>query len=399
MKNLTATICLTIAVLLGSAGVSWSADLDDGRTAYFIGDFATALKIFKSLAEHGDANAQYLLSKMYEQGDGVPATSETYLRWMKLAAEQGHPDAQSDLGWWFEVIEKDYKTAVKWYRLASLKGNTDAMLGLAKLYSSGKGVQQDNKTALQWFQLAAEQNAVGASSHLGKIFEHGIGTSQNYNTALKWYRLAASVGDLDARDYVQNLQIKIDEKNEYQARSKQGDAFAQYNLGMMYENGEGVPQDYKTAVKWYKLAAEQGNADAQRNLRILQKKVTEQIQRKKLHERAEQGDVFFQYNLGFMYSNGKGVLQDYKTALKWYKLAAEQGDNRAQYNLGQMFSEGNGVIQDDVYAHMWGNIAASNGNEGGGELRDLIAKEMTPSQLEKSQDLARECVRKKYKGC
>jgi hypothetical protein len=52
-----------------------------------------------------------------------------------------------------------------------------------------------------------------------------------------------------------------------------------------------------------------------------------------------------------------------------------------------------------VYAHMWGNIASSNGNENGGKLRDTVAKQMTPSQLEKAQDLARECVRKKYKGC
>jgi TPR repeat protein len=64
-----------------------------------------------------------------------------------------------------------------------------------------------------------------------------------------------------------------------------------------------------------------------------------------------------------------------------------------------MYGMGKGVIQDRVYAHMWGNIAASNGNEDGAKLRDFAAKKMTPSQLEKAQDLARECVRKKYKGC
>jgi len=51
-----------------------------------------------------------------------------------------------------------------------------------------------------------------------------------------------------------------------------------------------------------------------------------------------------------------------------------------------MYALGNEVIQDDVYAHMWGNIAASKGNENGGELRDIVAKQMTPSQLEKAQD-------------
>ena len=60
---------------------------------------------------------------------------------------------------------------------------------------------------------------------------------------------------------------------------------------------------------------------------------------------------------------------------------------------------GQGVKKDYVYAHMWGNIAASNGYEDGGKLRDLFAEEMTSSQIEKAQELARECIRKKYKGC
>ena len=114
---------------------------------------------------------------------------------------------------------------------------------------------------------------------------------------------------------------------------------------------------------------------------------------------AEQGDADAQYNLGVMYEKGRGVLQDYKTAVKWYRLAAEQGNASAQSNLGVMYAIGQGVIQDDVYAHMWGNIAASNGNEGGGELRDIVAKEMTPADISTAQKLARECVRKNYKGC
>ena len=90
---------------------------------------------------------------------------------------------------------------------------------------------------------------------------------------------------------------------------------------------------------------------------------------------------------------------DFATALREWKPLAEQGNAGAQYNLGLMYVKGEGVIQDNVYAHLWGNIAASNGSKNGRKLRDLIAKDMTPSQLEKAQDLARECVRKKYKNC
>ncbi|MDE0745659.1 MAG: tetratricopeptide repeat protein, partial [SAR202 cluster bacterium] len=103
--------------------------------------------------------------------------------------------------------------------------------------------------------------------------------------------------------------------------------------------------------------------------------------------------------LGQMYRDGQGVPQDYKTAMEWFILSAEQGDGDAQFNLGFMYGNGQGVPQDNVYAHMWGNIAASHGNEKGGKLRDFAAKIMTATQIEKAQELAQECVAKKYKGC
>ena len=127
----------------------------------------------------------------------------------------------------------------------------------------------------------------------------------------------------------------------------------------MYEKGLGVPQDYETALKWYTLAAEQGNAGVQ---------------------------------------SAQGVPQDYKTALKWYTLAAEQGVAQSQSNLGVM--EHKVFLQNYVYAHMWGNIAASNGTHNGGKLRDFVAKKMTPTQIAEGREtLPVICVAKNYKGC
>ena len=126
----------------------------------------------------------------------------------------------------------------------------------------------------------------------------------------------------------------------------------------MYENGKGVPQDYKEAVKWYRLAAEQGYATAQ-------------------------------YNLGVMYDEGYGVPQDDKEAVKWYRLAAEQENVDAQFNLGFMYLEGEGVPQDYVLAHMWWNLAGSNGKERASKNRKQVETEMSPSQVEKAQEMAR----------
>ena len=90
---------------------------------------------------------------------------------------------------------------------------------------------------------------------------------------------------------------------------------------------------------------------------------------------------------------------DYPTALKEWTPLAEQGDATAQVNLGSMYSKGDGVLQDYVYAHMWWNIAASSGNKKASENRDIVAERMTYSQIEEAERLARECVRKNYKGC
>lgn len=101
--------------------------------------------------------------------------------------------------------------------------------------------------------------------------------------------------------------------------AQQGDAPAQFNLGLIYYQGQGVPQDYSKAVEWYTKAAGQKYALAQ-------------------------------YNLGVSYRDGHGVLQDYSSAAKWFTKAANQGDAQAQYNLGVMYKKGQGVPQDNDQA-------------------------------------------------
>ena len=146
--------------------------------------------------------------------------------------------------------------------------------------------------------------------------------------------------------------------------AEQGVADAQYNLGVMYDNGEGVPQDDKEAVKWYRLSAEQGIAKAQ-------------------------------YVLGVKYETEQGVFQDYKKAVKWYRISAEQGLAESQFNLGKMSQYGKGVIQDYVEAHKWFNIAGANGVDIGPRNRDLVESQMTSAQIAEAQKLAREWMEKR----
>ncbi len=145
---------------------------------------------------------------------------------------------------------------------------------------------------------------------------------------------------------------------ELRPLAKQGHAKAQFAMGVMYDNGLGVPQDYKEAVHWYRRAAEQGHAKAQSNL-------------------------------GLMYRKGQGVPQDDKEAVRWLRRAAAQGLALAQGKLGAVYTIGQGVPQNYVQAHMWWNLAAAQGHESSRNGRDIVAEKMTPPQIAEAQRLAR----------
>jgi hypothetical protein len=96
-----------------------------------------------------------------------------------------------------------------------------------------------------------------------------------------------------------------------------------------------------------------------------------------------------QLNLGLMYAQGQGVPQDYKEAVRLYRLSAEQGLAEAQSNLGVMYEDGQGVPQDYVSAHMWMNLSGSNGHKDAVTNRNIVEKKMSKQQIEKAQELAR----------
>ena len=118
---------------------------------------------------------------------------------------------------------------------------------------------------------------------------------------------------------------------------------------------------------------------------------------------AEKGDARAQYNLGLLYASGLGVRHDYQAALKWHRLAAGQGHAGAQNELAQMYVKGQGVQPDQVRAYVWYSVAAES--LGGGSKheivkdRDRIASRMTPDQIQKAEDLAKQCLESKFKKC
>jgi len=147
--------------------------------------------------------------------------------------------------------------------------------------------------------------------------------------------------------------------HEWRPLAEQGNALAQYNLGVLYRKGRGVPQDDVLARQWYAKAAAQGLAKAQ-------------------------------FSLGTLYFNGEGAPKDYQQALRWFRLAADQGEALAQTKMAIIYDEGQGVPQNIVQAYKWYSLAATNGDKPANELRNTITSQMTPAQIAEAQKLAQE---------
>ena len=160
----------------------------------------------------------------------------------------------------------------------------------------------DYTQAIRILRPLAVQGNAIAQFGLGWMHDQGQGVGRDYQAAVQWYRLAAA----------------------------QGNAAAQFNLGWMYDQGRGVNRDYQEAEKWYRLAAAQGLAVAQNQL-------------------------------GMRYAGGHGAIRDYPEALKWFRLAAAQRDAGAQFQLGRMYDSGQGVTQDYPEAVNWYHLAAAQG--------------------------------------
>ncbi len=156
---LGAVLLVSLAPGAGAQIRTVSAEYDEGYLAYGRGDYAAALRYWRTEAERGNASAQHNLSLLYDRGDGVPQNFEEALKWTKAAAEQGNHAAQLRLG---------------------------------MLHAEGRGVRRDPAEAAKWFQRSAEQNNAQAQYNMGTVYEYGRGVRRDLVQSHMWYNLAAA---------------------------------------------------------------------------------------------------------------------------------------------------------------------------------------------------------------
>lgn len=200
--------------------------------------------------------------------------------------------------------------------------------------------------ALGMYTTLAEEGDAKAQYNLGLMHLYGDGTKQNSTEALSWFKKSADAGFPEA----------------------------QYRTGVMYFNGDGIAADYDTAMSYYRKAAEQGHAKSM-------------------------------LNMGLIYLKGEIVPQDDAEAAEWLKRSSEAGNGEAQFDLGHMYLYGQGIENDIVRSYMWIAISTENKQDNPDKIakRDnmlrLLTFKMTPAQLEEAKTMIVKCHDLKLKSC
>lgn len=377
-----------------------TAELGDSTAKYCLGlmyqngwgitqDVEQAFVWIEGAAKLGNLEAKLALAKLFEGTLNYQGAFTLH----KEIAEQNQDQTESFAALGHYCLEglgvgKDDYSGVLWTMRAAERGNQMALEALADIFS-----KDEQRITLACLKKAADHGVAEAQYRLGALYLSDRSKETHVNVVIDWYRCAATQGHILAQCALGLLYSdgKKVPKDMSQARewflkaAEQGDAKAQWNLALMLVSGSGgVKKDLKQAFVLCQKAAQQGFVPAQATLGILfakMKKPEKAVEWWRMA--AEQGDPEAQFNLAMAFIKGQGVGQDMGTALNWLLKASEQGVVSAQSKLGLMYATGNGVVLDPIEAHKWflvashlGDLAAhSNVNHSGRQLAPMQVAE------------------------
>lgn len=397
-------------------------------------DLEQAFTLFQQEAQKGNALAMHDLGRMLADGLGRKIDMQAAHVWYSkaLAAfyaverQKKKRYAEYRIGKLYAAglgCEQDYGDAARWFQLSADKGYKYAQYSLAGLFRRGQGVEQDDARALELYTASAQQDFPYAAYELGKMYRDGIGCEKDAEASEQWYRQAfAGFLELEQQSHDDKLQYRIGwmllhgvgtGKDETAARewfeqaskldnphaqyqlarmifndpsstpeqtaqalerltkaAEAGQDCAQYALGKIYRDGQGVEKDIQKAVALFTLAATKENSFAAFALGKLYLAGDAALPRdpaaalKWLTYAAELGNQFAQYRLGKLLLKGDdGIPKDVIAAIRWLTAAAEQGNQYAQYALGKLYLLGKEVPKDRSSAIKWFQLATDQGNE------------------------------------
>src|SRR5262245_12502050 len=194
-------LLLSFLLLTVPASPSAAAATDEAFAAMQQGDFATALRELRPLAEQRDPNAQFLLGMLYDAGHGVARDPSLAASWYRKAAEQNHLLAQLFLGvlsYSGEGVKQDYAEAARWFRSPADGGNDQAQFYLGSMYALGNGVEKNEAESIRWLSRSAAQRNTRAMGLLASALFSRARDEQDLVDAYVWSHLAAEYDPLQA---------------------------------------------------------------------------------------------------------------------------------------------------------------------------------------------------------
>jgi len=246
---------MVIALFLGLITLlSFADDVEEGISAYQQHDYQAALNAWNRAEQLDNSDAEYNLGQLYRLGQGVKINYPTAQSYYMKAAKKNHPLAQLNLGTLYysgKLGSDQEENAFYWLHQAAENGNASAQWMIGIMLFNGQGVTQDSIAAYSWLTLASEQHHSQATLDHAKL-KTGLSAEQ--------LDLADILTNAFKQKETANAAIQKQEENAFywlhQAAEK-GDAHAQWMIGDMLLNGQGVAQDSIAAYSWLTLASEQ----------------------------------------------------------------------------------------------------------------------------------------------
>ena len=195
-------------------------------------------------------------------------------------------------------------------------------------------------TALRAWMPMAESGNAEAQNNVGYMYEEGLGVPQNYLLAMNWYRQAADGGLSEA----------------------------QHNMGMLYHHGYGVAENLGEAFRWFKMAADQDLAESE-------------------------------YMLGLAYENGEGTELNYAEAKRLFLSAARKNYVPAQMMYAFMLQAGEGGDSEPFSAYIWGKIAENNGSESAIDITTMSTVQLDDEEIIEAEEIIAECLARSLDEC
>ena len=333
-------------------------------------DYDTALLLLRKADLRGDEGAIEIIDRIHD------ISSRRLLKELHDKADAGDKEAAARFTKCMELYKKsltgERQTGLIECNALAGYAPSQAQLGLA--YMLGKRVAQDQAKAVEWLRKAVDQGEYRAMLWLGLAYENGHGVAKDDWMAFDLWRRSKEFGWDPATEKLHSL------ADEYRKEAENGNASAQFFVGVAHEQGYARKQDAAKAVEWYRKAAEQGHPGAQTFLGFALltgfgvAKDPEQAVAW-FRKAAEKGNPEAQQNLGRCLFSGDGCKENQQEAVTWYRKAAEQGEAGAMFNLGACYLEGTGVKKDVAEATKWFKRAASLGHERSAKVLEKLQKD------------------------